>query len=393
MTEDLSASRVPPITPEQLLAQRAAKAELQAYAIAQESSSEEFTEWSELSAFNPLAMARRFEPLEVKTRKKDKEEESSKTQEGKRILEVKRSEEVSDKFQKRNPELQARTLLILQSRISKDDSAEEILRKVREFYTDYFLADEALDFLLETADIEFAANIREAKESLNNNFGREVRAGRNTAEHARAFSAQGLGNPTALRDIYRDITGNPREPTTLFEELNKNFSFEKMRSLIDFLLHAMGADLKSKGPSISRAELHRLMTEARTLQAILGVYKFFRSRMRLIESSFRRRGLNVPDRLKFEELSRLFTKFLQERYPSVEKALHMAIALGLSDELEAQLILYTQFRDAVRGVAPRLFRSEQHRQDVLMTYIETIEDIDDKLEEDEEEEDEEEDKS
>jgi type III secretion protein W len=371
--------------------QKAAQAELQAYAIAQESSSEEFEEWTELSAFNPLAMARRFETLETKTKKKEREE-TERSQDDKKIREVKRLEEVSEQYQRKNPELHARSLLLLRSRLAKGDTKEEVLRKVLESYPDYSLADEALDFLLETSDKELIHVIQEAKEELNAQYGREIRAGRNIGIQAREFSQQGLGSPTGLRDMYRDITGNPRDPLLLFDELTKNFSFDKMKSVIDFLLHSLGSDMKAKGPSIARAELHRLLTETRSLQAILGVYRFFRSRMKLIDGSFRRYGLKLTSRISFEALAKLFIKFLQERYPSVEKALQMAILLGIAEELEGQMVIYTQLRDAVRQVAPKLFRNEQHRQDVLMTFIETIEDIDDRLEEKEEEDEEEENK-
>jgi type III secretion protein W len=61
--------------------------------------------------------------------------------------------------------------------------------------------------------------------------------------------------------------------------------------------------------------------------------------------------------------------------------------MGLADEIIAEMIIFTQMRDAVRQVAPRLFRSDQHRQDVLTVFIDTLEDLDDKLEEDEDEDD------
>ncbi|MGE5196221.1 MAG: type III secretion system gatekeeper subunit SctW, partial [Anaerolineae bacterium] len=354
------------------------------YAINQESSQKGFTEWSELSAFNPLAIARRFEALEVKARKKGKEEQSEKAEHHEKILEIQRAEEVSEQYERKNPELKARILLLLKVRLSQDDTVEDILKKVLEAYRDYYLADEALDFLLETSEEAFIDRLREAKEELSRLYGREIRAGRNISTQAQEFSRQGLGSPTALRDMYRDVTGNPRDPGILFEELNKNFPYDRMKSVIDFLLHSLGADLKSKGPSIARAELHRLMTETRTLQAILGVYRFFKSRMRLLSRAFKRRGLLMPSRFTFEELAKQFMKFVQERYPSSEKVLYLAASLGISEELIAKIITYTQFRDAVRGVAPKLFRSEQHRQDVLMTFIETIEELDEKLEEEEE---------
>lgn len=77
-------------------------------------------------------------------------------------------------------------------------------------------------------------------------------------------------------------------------------------------------------------------------------------------------------------------RFLQERYPSVDKALLLSQQLGIADEELAQLIIYLQFRDAMRQVAPRLFRDEKHRQELLMCFMETLEDLEEELEEEEE---------
>jgi type III secretion protein W len=360
------------------------------YAVSQGISAEVISGSGELDVFNPTLMARRFEALESKLRKKGKEESEKPEEKDKKITEVRRLEGVSERFQRQNFELRSRILLLLRSRISDRDTKEEILRKVLETYSDLSLADEALDFLIETSEGDLKKKIEEAKREFNLRNEREIRAGRNIGTQAREFSMQGLGTPSGLRDLYRDITGNPREPPVLFEELSKQFTYSKMKAVIDFILHSLGSDLKSKGPSISRAELHRMMSEARTLQAILGIYRFFKSRMKMIGSSFLRYGLSLPLRLDFEFLARLFMKFLQERYPSPEKAILLAGQLGISEEMLAQIIIITQMRDAVRQVAPKLFKSEQHRQDVLLSFMEALEELDEKLEEEEEEEKEEE---
>jgi type III secretion protein W len=353
------------------------------YAMEAESVEEEFNEWTELAAFNPLAMARRFESLEVRTKKKGKDEEAEKAKQEEQI-EVKRLEEVSEQFERKNPELHARTLMLLRSRLSGRDSRDSILKRLFEIYPDHSLADEALDFIIQTADKDLEVTAREVKEQINTNYGREIRAGKNIAQQARDFSAQGLGSATGLRDIYRDIIGNPRDALTLYESLSANFNFEKMKTVIDFVLHSLGADLKAKGPSISRGELHAMFSEARNLQAILGVFRFFFTRMKLISSSFQRGGLQLPGRINFDVLARLFMKYLQERYPNSDKVLQMAIQLGLSEEKIAEIIIFTQMRDAVRQVAPKLYRTPQHRQDVLMSFIEALEELEEEEEEEEE---------
>ena len=156
------------------------------------------------------------------------------------------------------------------------------------------------DFLSATSDSELQSAVKEAKEAYNKKFGKDIAAGKNIALQAREFSSQGLGSPTSLRDIYRDIIGTPRDAATLFDYLAGKFPFEKLKIVIGFVLHSLGSDLKAKGPSIARAELHRLMTESRTLGAILGVYRFFRTRNKLIEQSFKRLGLSLPSTLTLE---------------------------------------------------------------------------------------------
>jgi type III secretion protein W len=384
MSDDhLRTSRIVPVESERTQ-QTQKPEEAGRYAMMAESVEEEFNEWTELAAFNPIAMSRRFESLEVRTKRKGKEEETDKTEKEK-VLEVKKLEEVSEQFERQNPELEARTLLLLRSRLSGQDTKESLLKKVLDTYPDYALADEALEFIIETSDAELQRTAREVREETNTLYSREIRAGKNIALQAREFSAQGLGSPTGLRDIYRDITGNPRDTLTLFEHLASKFNFDKMKIVIDFVLHSLGADLKAKGPSISRAELHRFLTEARNLQAILGVFRFFGSRMNLIMSSFQRSGLTLPGRIGFELLARLFMKYLQERYPTSEKVLQMAIQMGLVDEETGQVIIFTQMRDAIRQVAPKLYRTPQHRQDVLMSFIEALEELEEEEEEKEEE--------
>jgi type III secretion protein W len=300
------------------------------------------------------------------------------------VEEIKQAEETATRFNKKNFELKTKTLLILRDSISDDDTVEDILRKVLDFYPDYTLADDALDFLLQTTKGPLAIKVQMAKDSLNDNFKREIIAGRNINFQAQTFSKTGLGTPTALRDMYRDITGNPRTPHTLFDELSTKFSYDSMRVVIRFLLHSLGADLKSKGPSITRPELIRLIEDTQLLQAISGVYRFFISRQRLMDSQFEHYGLILPKNLNFETLSKIFITLLKERYVTSEKILLLSRKLGISQELAAQIIIYSQMRDAVRQTSGRLYKSEKYRQDVLAAFIEALEELEEELEEEEE---------
>ena len=336
-----------------------------------------------------IQMFRNAESLEKRqTRRSDLRQTNAPSEaEDKEMASVEGVAKSAEEYENRNPEMEKRALLNLRQTIDIDDSAEEILLKILKSYRDHYLADEALSFLIETTDsnAKIGVNLRKAKDLLNERFGREVRAGRNISVEAREFAKQGLGSPTALRDLYRDVTGNPREAVLLFEELNESFTFDKMKTVIQFMLHSLGKDINSKGPSIDPAELQRLVSEVRTMQAILSVYRFFFERMRLIEGQFLREHIPLPGGLTFELLAKQFVKLITERYPSPDKILKLAAFLGISDEVLAQVIIYTQYRDALRGVSPRLFKSDRHRQDLLMTLIETISELDDLLEEEGEE--------
>ena len=70
--ERLSSSRIQEIHSSTTKAQQAAAAQkLAQYAIAQESAAEEFEEWGDLNAWNPLALARNFQTLDKRAREKN----------------------------------------------------------------------------------------------------------------------------------------------------------------------------------------------------------------------------------------------------------------------------------------------------------------------------------
>jgi len=355
---------------------------------AEQVSNEESLEMGEDVMFGPMYLTKDAQKLEEHLKKhnisKNEETDDDENPDTKLVDDVTKQAKLAEK---KNPEMNHKALLGMKADIKEDDDAETIYEKVRKFYKDEYLADEALEFLESTSNphTKFGKNIREARRLLNMRHEREVKAGRNINETAQEFQKKGLASAGSLRELYQDVTANPKEPTSLFDELSDAFSFEKMKQVLSFLLHSLGKDMKSKGPSISVAELSRLFAETRTMQAILSVYKFFYGRMSLIKESFERENLILPKALTFELLAKLFSRYIQEKYPSPDKVLRLAESLGIDEELIAQIIIFTQYRDALRGVSPKLFRSVKHRNELLMALIETISELDDQLEEDEDE--------
>lgn len=344
------------------------------------------------SSFSPMFMNKDSKKLEDQLKKnaaKEADEADDDDQPTKLIDDVTR---LARSLEKKNPEMNHRALLGLKADIKEDDDAETIYEKVRTYYKDEYLADEALQFLESTTNphTKLGKNVRQARALLLARHAREVKAGRNINETAQEFQKKGLANASSLRELYQDVTKNPKEPTTLFEELSSQFSFNKMKQVLSFILHSLGKDMKSKGPSISVAELTRLFAEARTMQAILSIYRFFYNRMTLIKDAYSRESLDFPEGLNFEVLSKQFAKYIQEKYPSPDKVLRLSALMKIEDEIIGQIIIYTQFRDALRGVSPKLFRSQKQRQELLMALIETISELDDLLDDEEDEDEEEE---
>lgn len=340
---------------------------------------------------NPLAAALKKKDKSLKASKSRVQKMLESGEKAEKLLPIAHLKSLADQFQRRNPELRANVLLLLRESISPDDSKETILKKLFEFYSDVSLADEALEYLLETTEGELARKIREVKEELLATRGREIIAGKNIHLQARQAAEKGLGTPSSMREMYRDITGSAREAPVLFDELAKKYAFKDLKKVIDFLLHSLGADMKSKGPSIDPGELHRLFSETRTLQAILGVYRFFRSRMSLLTSLFAKNGIELPSELSFETMSKEFMSLASERYPSSDKVMQRAVRLGLERWVLAKIIALSQFRDAVREVAMnKIYKNLQHRDDLYLAILEALEDLEDELEEQEGKEEEEE---
>ena len=337
-----------------------------------------------MQASEVIARQKHFKELKDRTKQKEKQPSQAEGKEPAKPENAEvfaKAEALAKFYQKRNAEMEAKQLLTLHSEVQLSEDAKEILEKVLKRFADPSLADEALDYLLESLVPGSAAyeRVRQTKNLIRTLRGREVLAGRNMGDVSRSHPE--LAAPKELRDLYREITGNPREAQELFEELIQKFNYEKMKEAIGFILQSLRADLTAKGPSISRGQLHTLVSEARNMQAILGVYRFFKERSNMIRKQFDLSDIPYHENLDFESLSKILVTLLKERYPSADKILRFAQSLKISDDILAQIIIFTQYRDAMRGVSPRLFKSDKHRQDMLMTVIEALSELEDELDE------------
>jgi type III secretion system YopN/LcrE/InvE/MxiC family regulator len=307
------------------------------------------------------------------------ETKAEEEQEAQKILEVEAATEFMD--QEKNPELDEEALRRLMEKLSASDTKESALAKVGEEFADFYLAHEALEALMETADPDLVEILKAARDDLNAKHEMYITAGKNIGTEPYNAAPQVNQTPSALRALYHDIIANPRSPIDLFQELSKLFEFKYLDPLISYLLHSIGKDLKSDGPSISREKLHVLFSECRSLQAIRVVYEFFLRSMPAIAKEFGRNELNLPDAIKFDSLAKQYVTFLAIRYPAMDKVFAMAPFLGIQDSLEAKLIVFNWFRIATYETSPKLFGNLKRREEIRKALRDAIKKIDDELEE------------
>ncbi|NGX55199.1 MAG: hypothetical protein KR126chlam2_00827 [Chlamydiae bacterium] len=363
---------------------KAAKALGKQIAAAQDLSEDNFTSSVAQTGFNPAASGRLQRQL---NRSKTLVERKKAPEETLKVEEVtpESDEDLAHDFHRRNSELETNLLIYIRRRLNEDSSPEDVIDSVTAiFKDDPTLAHEAMGYLERVTDGPLLETVKQARQIHYEQNEHSIIAGRNVDSVAKYYHKLGLGeNPTELRNLYRDITLNPREHNVLFAELSKQYNFDQLEQVVGFLLKGLSYDLKSKGSSIQRPELIRLMTDTRNLQSILWVHIFFKSRMRLIRSLFSKAGVPYPKNITFEHLAKQYISLVDQKYPSVLKLIQQTEQLGFQSDVEKSIIL-NQFRDATRQLSPRLYQSVKHRQNLRLVIIETLEEVEAEDEEAEE---------
>jgi type III secretion protein W len=303
------------------------------------------------------------------------------------VVPEKEIEQECQRFHRKDAELAPSVLRTLLGEVSKCRDKDEILGVVSRFYHDAVLALEAFDFLIATTLGKLQEMVKEAKATYEEQHARELQASHNIASQVQEFVTLGLGTPSKLRGVYRDILNNPREPTALCLELGDKFSYKEIRQVLAYLFHALGNDLNAKGPSIDPVFLHRLLSEVKNLQASLGVFKLSRDDEKLERFLFKKKNIPLPSNLNSETSSRILLKLLQERYPTPESVLSLIKEIlfdEISDpvsKIDAMIIISSCFREDIHKVPNSLVRSIEHRNELYKAIIGALERLEEELDE------------
>lgn len=96
---------------------------------------------------------------------------------------------------------------------------------------------------------------------------RAVRAGLNVALKARLHARPLAATPVQLRQSYREFLG-AGQPLDSYEEWIALYGFERRGRVVDFIEHAMAADMYALDPSCNRLEFGQLLQRVRQLTTI-----------------------------------------------------------------------------------------------------------------------------
>jgi len=143
-----------------------------------------------------------------------------------RVMPIMRAREAAKDFSgRRNRELDPDALVAMLGEAEGVETADALAEVAQRYYPDVTLRDDAFDFLEETTGGDLQGLVREAREIHRERFEVDIRAGRNVTDQAREFSEQGLGTPTELRDLYRQIVDTCPSPMEMFKLLMSRYHY------------------------------------------------------------------------------------------------------------------------------------------------------------------------
>lgn len=228
-------------------------------------------------ASNPLATLKKQESI--------KEKILTRTEKAKEAGDVVPIEEVkrkAEEFADTHPEHDNKKLVELHQQMTPTDKKQAILAKIRNFYNDPVLINEALQFLLSTTTGALKSEIQEAMNDFQKEHKLELTAGQNITQPSRDAVKEGVAKTAdEFRSTYTEYIQAPEEDaSTKFSNLLKEYksieNFEPvMLKLLSSIGNALNVDKNSKSPSLERPQLMRLINEVKILQAMLGVKRYF----------------------------------------------------------------------------------------------------------------------
>ena len=236
--------------------------------------------------------------------------------------------------------------------------ARELLKELARGSTDpshQFAMLDILEQAFGAGEEELAALVRQAKATLAEAKGPEIRAGINLAEagNARATTPEQMQE---LRDLYRSEVVGFTSPQDCFRSLLAARGPGHLAEAISFLIAGCGKDLSSSAPSLEAAALGRILTDLGCVQSLQTILEEF---TKLATRMGREFGENC--RLNGEQMTGRVVDLTEQAFVVAGAIAAFEGECGLAGLL-ARMDFTRELTRLFRKLSPRLFAKEGDRQ-------------------------------
>ena len=236
--------------------------------------------------------------------------------------------------------------------------ARELLKELARGSTDpshQFAMLDILEQAFGAGEEELAALVRQAKATLAEAKGPEIRAGINLAEevNARATTPEQMQE---LRDLYRSEVVGFTNPQDCFRSLLAARGPGHLAEAISFLIAGCGKALSSSAPSLEAAALGRILTDLGCVQSLQTILEEF---TKLATRMGREFGENC--RLNGEQMTGRVVDLTEQAFVVAGAIAAFEGECGLAGLL-ARMDFTRELTRLFRKLSPRLFAKEGDRQ-------------------------------
>ena len=236
--------------------------------------------------------------------------------------------------------------------------ARELIKELARGSTDpshQFAMLDILEQAFDAGEEELAALVRQAKVTLTEEKGPEIRAGINLAEeiNARATTPEQMQE---LRDMYRSEVVGFKNPQDCFRSLLASRGPGRLAEAISFLIAGCGKDLAAPRPSMEAAALGRILTDLGCVQSLQTVLDEFTNLAARMGREF---GENCL--LNGEQMTGRVIDLTEQAFVAAGAIAAFEGECGLT-RLLARMDFARELTRLFRKLSPRLFVKEGDRQ-------------------------------
>ena len=220
------------------------------------------------------------------------------------------------------------------------------------------------------------AGLKEELERLWQKHRVEINASINIADSIRkalkensSFTSEGLQN--LYIDSVLDYGGLAKTCHKLIEEYGE----ENLKSSLEFMLKALGDDLRSKDQSVEKAHLRMLISDMSKLKILLGVREQCHELCGKLEVS-----CGEPAGEDSTKILRVLLSLTEKTWSAADKMKELIGAMGLAN-IGAEIYFVRGFREILRRMPVKVFKDDYQR----LQLLEAAQDIlDEQIEQEEE---------